>query len=192
LSVLGNLIDYGVADHRPVEDTITPDIVSTYEFYVNHTTRLYSLVSRGNLKIAWLFDNAGEVVYDSLLIREIRSYGNTVYGLVKAPPGFQNDATIEDIVETRVDKELDGILVYGSMSSIHLENIPREVREVLGNIDLVIAKGMSHYEYLSEINLNVPVCFMLIPKCNVVAESIGKGSKGKIVVSCREYRVPGN
>lgn len=185
LSAIANLIDYGVADHNPVENTLTPKTIIEYPVVVNDISKLYSVLSRGGKTIAWLFDNSGEVVYDTLLVSEIKSLGNKVYGLVKEEPGFQNDVTISDALELQLDKLLDKLVVYSSTSSIHIEALNNRVKEVLGEVDLIIAKGMSHYEYLSEVDLGKPVCFILIPKCDVVARAIKEGSKGKIVVLCR-------
>jgi uncharacterized protein with ATP-grasp and redox domains len=186
LSALGNLIDYGVAEHAPTSGVIEPQTVVKYEVAVDHISDLYEMVSGGNLKIAWLFDNAGEAVYDTLLIRELRSLGNRVIGLMKSEPGFQNDLTIEDAVEIGLDKVLDRVVSYGARSTIHLEDVNKEVLEAINEADLIVAKGMSNYENLIDVELEKPIFFILIPKCNPVASSIGKGSKGRIVVKRKE------
>ncbi|WP_440058953.1 damage-control phosphatase ARMT1 family protein [Thermogladius sp. 4427co] len=185
LSAVANAIDYGVAGHQPLETPLTPGFVESYVFGVDDTPEFYRLVSRGGLSVLWLFDNAGEAVYDTLLISEVRRMGNRVYGLFKEEPGFQNDITIVDAREIGLDKALDAAASYGARaSSIHLEKIDGEARRLLEASDLVVAKGMSHYEYLSGVDLGKPVCYILIPKCDVVARAIKPGSKGKIVVKC--------
>jgi uncharacterized protein with ATP-grasp and redox domains len=185
LSATANLLDYGVAEHSPIENPLPPDIVDKYSVAVDHVDKLYSKVSRGGLKIAWLFDNAGEAVYDSLLLVELKKHGNYIIGFLKDEPGFQNDVTINDVLSIGLDRLLDELVVYGSSSTIHLDSISEEARRAIEKVDLLIAKGMSNYEYLSEVEIGKPICFILIPKCDVVARSIGGDSKGKIVVLCR-------
>lgn len=186
LSAVANLVDYGVADHKPLEYAMTPHFVEGYAVYKDDSRLLYDLVVRGSLKIVWLFDNAGEAVYDTLLISEIRKWGNAVYGLVKDEPGFQNDISLSDVEQLNLGKLVDGIKSYGcSCSSIHLNHVSEGVRSLIAESDLVVAKGMSHFEYLSDIDLGKPVVFILVPKCDPVARRIGEGSRGKIVTIWR-------
>lgn len=37
----------------------------------------------------------------------------------------------------------------------------------------MVAKGMAHYEYLSTINLGIPVAHLLVAKCRPVASKLG-------------------
>ncbi len=188
LSAIGNLIDLGVAGHESVNPLeLLPSVVERYEYCVDDTEKFYNLVLKGGRKVLWLFDNAGEAVYDTLLIREIKKLGNAVYGLVKDEPGFQNDVTISDVQYIGLDKLLDHVLTYGcKCSTIHLNKIGSEARKAVEEADLIVSKGMSHYEYLSELELGKPVIFILIPKCVPVAKNISSPEcRGKIVVLSR-------
>ncbi|MEM4718133.1 MAG: ARMT1-like domain-containing protein [Desulfurococcaceae archaeon] len=186
LSAIANLIDYGVADHTKIVEEIQPNQVVEYKTSIDDIDKLYERVLRGNCKVLWLFDNAGEAVYDMLLIREIRDMGNTVIGLVKDHPGFQNDVTLRDLEEIESEEGLNAIYTYGcNCSTIHLDHVNEKILEIISEADLIIAKGMGHFEYLSEIDLNKPICFILIPKCTPVAEKIGKNSYMLINVICK-------
>ena len=188
LSALANLLDHGVAEHKIMEiSELTPSFIEKHEVYIDESYKLYHYLKNGGLRILWLFDNAGEAVYDTLLIREIINMGNTVEGLVKNEPGFQNDISINDALYIGLDKLLSDINTYGCYcSTIHLDKISPGVFSKIKNSDLIIAKGMSHFEYLHEVNLGKPICFIFIPKCNPVAERVGKGSRGKIVILFKE------
>lgn len=189
LSAVGNLIDYGVAGHKVLEpNNITPELVATYNYCLDETREFYKLVTSGGKKVLWLFDNSGEALYDSLLISEIKRMGNSVWGLVKDEPGFQNDVTMSDAITLELDDVLDAIASYGYLgSTVHLEKISSKARQMLMDADLVVAKGMSHYEYLSELSLGKPVVFILIPKCKPVATNIRRDLEclGKIVVKVK-------
>lgn len=185
LSALGNLIDYGVADHSALSPpTILPSIVEKQEYCVNQVDAFYELVKSGGKTVLWLFDNCGEAVYDLLLIREIRKMENTVWGLVKNDPGFQNDISESDARMLGLDRELDALITYGCQcSTIHLDKIGSEAKHALASADLVVAKGMSHFEYLSEVGLDKPVVFILVPKCRPVAKRVlNEHCVGKIAV----------
>lgn len=187
LSAIGNLIDYGVAGYTAMEPQyITPSYVENYEFCIDCTRDFYELVLSGGRRIVWLFDNCGEVIYDLLLISELRKLGNSIMGFVKENPGFQNDVTIEDAVSLKLERALDGIVAYGFASTIHLDKINVDAKRALEEADLVVAKGMSHFEYLIDVDLGKPITFILIPKCIPVAmKAGGAGCYGKIVVLLR-------
>lgn len=186
LSAIANLIDYGVADHTQIVEEIQPDHVVEYKTFIDDIDKLYEFVSKGNNKILWLFDNAGEAVYDMLLIREMSNMGNSVIGLAKDQPGFQNDVTARDLEEIEDKAAPSTIYTYGcNCSTIHLEHVDRKVLEIINEADLIVAKGMGHFEYLSEIHIDKSICSILIPKCNPVAEKIGRGSYMLINVICK-------
>jgi uncharacterized protein with ATP-grasp and redox domains len=188
-SIAGNILDTGVYGlntplHVSIEDALSKPLA------IDHTRRAYELFGRGGLEIMWLFDNAGESVYDTLLIGELKSMCNRVIGVVKDDPGFQNDLTISDAVEHGLDRYVDRLVSTGySGSSIHLDRVSREFRELLDSVDIIVSKGMAHYEYLSEIDLGKPVLYLLIPKCDPIARRLGvekysyvamlRGSSGK-------------
>lgn len=191
LSAIANLIDYGVADHRPLDQSyISPKYVESFEIYVDDTRRLYEIISKKGLRVIWLFDNAGEAVYDMLLIKELREIGNEVYALVKEDPGFQNDLTVSDLKYIDVSNAINEFYSYGNCAStIHLDSVNKDILDLINKSNLIIAKGMSHFEYLyEEVDLDIPIVFILIPKCNPVARRIGEGSRGKIVVLLKTPR----
>lgn len=170
ISIAGNILDEGVSGLRPPDKIDVEHILST-EFSIDHTEKIYGVIKRGKLSILWLFDNAGEAIYDLPLISILRKLGNKVIGVAKEDPGFQNDLTISDAYYAGIDKYVDKLLSTGySGASIHLEEVSEEFRQQLSNIDLVIAKGMAHYEYLSTVDLGKPIIYLLIPKCIVLAK----------------------
>lgn len=188
LSALGNLIDYGVQGHNP-KDMILPEDVFSAQFAVDEVEVFYRHVEKGGETVVWLFDNSGEAVYDTILIRYIRQLGNRVVGVVKEEPGFQNDVTISDLLEAGIDLALDDLVAYkGGHSTVHNEIIDDNLRSLL-KTSLVVAKGMAHYEYLYDSDLVTRIVFILVPKCSRVASTIAPGSREKIVVKTRGLSV---
>ncbi len=187
LAIAGNSLDTGVAEYKPPK-TVDPELILSIPITFDHSKKLYSLVKNGGLRIMYLLDNAGESVMDTVLVSELRDMGNVVVGVVKSEPGFQNDVTIGDIEYGGLRNRFDKVIETGtSASSIHLEEVSREFREELEKADLVIAKGMAHYEYLSTIDLGRTVYYLLIPKCMVIANSIGVRKSTYVVFSRQDY-----
>ncbi|MCX8199438.1 MAG: ARMT1-like domain-containing protein [Sulfolobales archaeon] len=177
ISIAGNAIDMGVFGHEFHGISLENAILR--ELAIDHTVDFYNYVKAGGKKILWLFDNAGEAVFDLPLIDELRRLGNRVVGLVKEEPGFQNDLSINDLNGSGVVEHLDEVLSTGySGSTIYLNEISSEAKRALNESNIVVAKGMSHYEYLIDVDLGKPVLHLLIPKCEVIARTVGvpKGS----------------
>ncbi len=183
IAALGNLFDTGVMGHESPTQLSVEDIFQA-RISLDHTKKLYNLVKRGGLKIMYLLDNASEAVLDTVLIDLIRRYRNYVVAVAKDEPGFQNDLTIDDAVYAGIDRVADELISTGTnSSSIFLDKISSELIEKLRESDLIIAKGMAHYEYISLVENRLPVktiFYILVPKCKPVADAVG-GAKGTIV-----------
>lgn len=185
ISIAGNAFDTGIAGYEP-PDKISIDQILSTPLIIDHTIEIYNYLAEGNKKILWLFDNAGEAVLDTLLADIIQSYGNRVVGVAKEDPGFQNDLTLSDAYYAGLDRIFDEIIsTKYSGSSIHLDHISGELKTHLKEADLIIAKGMAHYEYISTIDLGKPVAHLLTPKCEPVAEASG-GVKGYYIAYLRK------
>ena len=173
ISIVGNYLDTGVMELNP------PSVKEILNYIneplaIDHTDKFYELVSGGNKKIIWLFDNAGEAVLDIPLIKILRGMGNKVIGIAKEDPGFQNDLTISDALEAGLDNYVDELLSTGYPgSSIHWDKISDKAKAKIQASDVVVAKGMAHWEYIIEIDLGKPVYHLLVPKCSVIAETLG-------------------
>jgi len=130
------------------------------------------LAIAGNLYIA---DNAGETVFDRLLIEEI---GQPVVYAVREKP-IINDATREDAVLSGLDK-VSKVMSSGCDSPGNiLKFCSAEFLRVYRSADLIISKGQGNYEALSDEKR--PVFFLLKAKCPVVARDLGL-EEGSIVL----------
>jgi uncharacterized protein with ATP-grasp and redox domains len=168
LAIAGNIIDLGVKTsiaesdiEKVIRDCLTADFDS------QQIEEFRNAVSQAE-KILYLTDNAGEIVFDRLLIEQLPVEKVTV--VVKGKPVI-NDATMEDadfaglteIVEV-VDNGSDG---PGTI----LESCSQAFRQCFNQADLIIAKGQGNYETLSEIGKNI--FFILKAKCPVIARDLG-------------------
>ncbi len=169
-SIIGNTFDYGVLGHK-VSEEIRDYFMSMIKkgLKIDHTDRIKELC-KGN--VVYLTDNAGEIFFDTLFMREIKKTCKRLTVVVRGRPVL-SDATLEDALLAGVDKIADEILTNGKGAiGIILEELPDETLKRLESADIIIAKGMANYECLSEAEFK-PIAFLLTAKCEPVAKDIG-------------------
>jgi len=127
-----------------------------------------------------LADNAGETVFDRILIEELGK--KKVFYAVKESP-IANDATLRDARESGLEEVATLLSAGCSAAGTLLDDCTEEFRRLFAEADLVIAKGMGNYEALSRSPR--PVFFLLKAKCQPVADDIGV-SLGDLVFARRE------
>ena len=184
ISIVGNYLDTGVMELNPPSVNEILNYIDK-PLTIDHTRQFYELVKESSKRIIWLFDNAGEAVLDIPLINILRNMGNTVIGVAKEDPGFQNDLTISDALEAGLNKYVDELISTGyAGSSIHWDKISESTKSKIMEADLIVAKGMAHWEYLIEIDLGKPVYHLLVPKCSVISETL-RVPRGSLVALMR-------
>jgi len=175
LSIIGNIIDYGAKNSLDVPKEI--DHLFQGNFIINNennsTTFKYEQFKEALNKannIIYLADNAGEVVFDRLLIEElVEELGKEVIYVVKGKP-IINDALIEDALFCGIN-EIAKIISSGSDApGTLLKYCSPEFIRLYQNAELIISKGQGNYEALSEEDR--PIFFLLRAKCPVIAEDV--------------------
>ncbi len=171
ISIVGNNFDYGVQGHEVVEDAFREFLQRKIEegLKIDNTDRIKELCLE---KVVYLTDNAGEIFFDTLLMKEIKKRCDKLTVVVRGR-AIISDATIEDARLAGVDRIADELLTNGKGAiGIMVEELPEETRKALEEADLIIAKGMANYECLSEGGYR-PIAFLLTAKCEPVAKDIG-------------------
>jgi len=119
-------------------------------------------------KILYITDNAGEIVFDKLLIEQLPLEKVTV--AVRGKP-IINDATIEDAKFVGLTEMVEVIDNGSDAPGTILKTCSENFKEQFNSADLIIAKGQGNYETLSESDKNI--FFILKVKCPVIARNIG-------------------
>jgi uncharacterized protein with ATP-grasp and redox domains len=119
-------------------------------------------------EILYIADNAGEIVFDRLLIERLPIEKVTV--AVKGSPVI-NDVTMEDALVAGLPRIVEVIDNGSDAPGTILESCSGYFQERFEKADLVIAKGQGNYETLSDIDKNI--FFILKAKCPVIARDIG-------------------
>jgi len=164
IAIAGNIIDDGAADHFELQATLAR--VLEQPFAIDGLTPLREAL-RGAETILYLADNAGETVFDRLLIETI---ARPVTYVVKAGPVI-NDATREDALAADLAAVSDIIDNGSDAPGTLLDRCSPAFREQFARAPLIIAKGQANYETLSEIQ--APVFFLLLVKCAIIADDLG-------------------
>jgi uncharacterized protein with ATP-grasp and redox domains len=117
--------------------------------------------------ILYLADNAGETVFDRVLIEHL---DRPVTYVVKAAP-IINDATFEDAVAAGIDRIAEIIDNGSNAPGTLLDQCSEAFLESFHQAELIIAKGQANYESLSR--EPAPIFFLLQAKCRVIARDLG-------------------
>ena len=176
LSIIGNIIDYGAKNSLNVAEEI--DYLFKGNFIINNknnsTTFKYNQFKEALNKvdtIIYLADNAGEVVFDRLLIEElVKELGKEVIYVVKGKP-IINDALIEDAIFCGINKVTKITSSGSDAPGTILKYCSPEFMKLYQDAELIISKGQGNYEALSEEDKSI--FFLLRAKCPVIAEDVG-------------------
>ena len=168
LAIAGNIIDFGIKSSlselevtKTISDSLSGDLES------EQVQNFKNAVMEAE-EILYLADNAGEIVFDHLLIEQLPIEKITV--VVKGSPVI-NDATIEDANVVGLSRIVEVIDNGSDGPGTILETCSQNFLDRFEKADLVIAKGQGNYETLSGIDKNI--FFLLKAKCSVLAEDIG-------------------
>ena len=168
LAIAGNIIDFGVnseVQENTVERTISESLADELDLDALQKFRDTTAAAKD---ILYLADNAGEIVFDRLLIEQL-PYEKVTF-VVKGSPVL-NDATIEDAQIAGLTDIVDVIDNGSDAPGTILEDCSEDLRRRFNKADLLIAKGQGNFETLNNVYKNK--FFLLRPKCSVLAEHLG-------------------
>lgn len=166
MAIAGNIIDFGLNGQltsSEVEATLEKSMTAHIDR--EQVSQLQESV-RSAENILYITDNAGEIVFDKLLIEQL-PLDRVVVGVRGGM--VLNDATREDAEQVGLT---DMVRVVGSGAGIPgtvYERCSPEFQKLMRGADLIIAKGQGNFESLNESGF--PVVFLFLVKCPVVAKS---------------------
>jgi len=178
IAIAGNVIDFGANSHFNIEQEI--EEILKKDFAICDYEEFKAKLNESN-EILYLGDNAGECVFDRVLIEEMKK---PVTYVVRDVP-IINDATYEDAVQAGIDKVATIISSGTDAPGTILETCNPEFKKVYDRAKFIISKGQGNYEALS--NERGPIFFLLKVKCHIIANDIGV-NKGDIVLKKSEFR----
>jgi len=168
LSAIGNAIDLALTPQPPDIYKRYMEMIDKgfawddYEPFYEKLTQSKSLLFLG--------DNAGEIVWDKILIEELLDNFNLEITYVVRGFPILNDVTVEDAHFVEMDKVAKVISNGFDAPGTLLKRCSEEFLKRYQKSDFVLSKGQGNYESLSEEHR--PIFFLLNVKCSVIAEDI--------------------
>ncbi|MDH5374872.1 MAG: ARMT1-like domain-containing protein [Candidatus Bathyarchaeota archaeon] len=172
-AIVGNIIEFDISGHKFTFGGLRKLFRNAgKDMVLDDTGKIYELAKKAN-KVFYLTDNAGEIVFDTLLVEQLKNMGVTVTVGVKGG-AILNDATLEDAEVSGVNKIADKIITTGTDAvGLALKEFSKEFLEVYDSVDMIFAKGMGYAETLTEYKLKKPHALLFRTKCNPVANFFG-------------------
>ncbi len=167
LAIAGNIIDFGIFTSIDIEGTIRMalDNPLAVDDYSSFRDAIFTAD-----KILYLTDNAGEIVFDRLLIEILISLGKKVKAVVKGSPVI-NDSTTEDAKETGLTRVCEVIDNGSEAVGTILNWTSPAFQRTFKDAQMVISKGQGNFETL--IGTEKKIFFLFQSKCNVVSKELG-------------------
>lgn len=189
LAIAGNIIDFA-------QTTAPRESAALRESVRKALARPLTIDDLGILRAAlttahevlYLADNAGETVFDRVLLATLADTTDhplTLRYAVKGAPVL-NDATREDALAAGIGEVAEIVSSGSDAAGTILETCSPAFRELFAAAPLIIAKGQANYETLSEDH--APLVFLLRAKCPVIARDVG-APVGSMICEARQILV---
>ena len=180
LSAVGNAIDLAPDQqdtdiYKRYMEIIGRDFAwDDYELFVEKISLSKSLL--------YLGDNAGEIVWDKILIEELLDNFNLDITYVVRGFPILNDVTLEDAQYVRMPELVKAVSNGSEFPGTLLNRCSEEFLKIYQITDPILSKGQGNYESLS--GETRPIFFLLNVKCPVIAEDV-HCKVGDIILKCQ-------
>lgn len=168
-AMVGNTMEFDIPGHRFTFRGLRKSLRDAgKDLVVDDISRIYE-VAKNSRTVLYLTDNAGEIVFDMLVVEQLKNMGLTVIVAVKGGPVI-NDATLEDAEISGMTKIADKVITTGTDAvGLAPKEVSAEFMEVYESVDMVFAKGMGYAETLTEYKMKKPHALLFRSKCEPVA-----------------------
>lgn len=167
LAITGNIIDFGPKGHTTEKDALEA-IAQALSGPFHGDLRAFQDATEQAETILYLADNAGEIVFDRVLIEQLLPKRITL--AVRGAPVI-NDATIEDAELTGLTELVEVVDNGSDASGTILDDCSAAFQKRFYESDLIISKGQGNFETLSDETADI--FFLFKVKCPVIAAHIG-------------------
>ncbi len=173
LAAAGNIIDFGPGNDlsrakvlKVIRQTLEKDFHR--ETFISLKTDL-----KAARKVLYLGDNAGEIVFDKLLIRMIKNeYPDLEVDFATRGSAVLNDVTEDDAYYIGMDGCARIINNGTDIPGTVLEYCSSSFKQAFNNADLIIAKGQGNFESLYGTG-RANLYYIFLCKCNLFMKKCG-------------------
>ncbi len=187
LAIAGNIIDYGTKNSLNVEKELAKILQKEQRIIEEEKDSIFDFNSfkkaiRNANKILYIGDNAGETVFDCILLEELKRIypeKEIIYAVREKP--IINDALKEDAIEAGIDNFAKIISSGSEVPGTIIPLCSKNFIDIFKKSDVVISKGQGNYETLS--HEKRPIFFLFMAKCPVIAKDVDC-EVGDIILVC--------
>ena len=167
LAIAGNIIDFGIFTTIDIESSIRRALETSIavDDYMSFRESVYE-----SNEIFYLLDNAGEIVFDRLLIEELVSTGKKVTAVVKGSPVL-NDVTYADAIQTDLTSICEIIDNGSDAVGTIIEWTSPGFQDAYRTSEFIVSKGQGNFETLT--GTGKKIYFLFQSKCDVVSKELG-------------------
>jgi len=167
VAAVGNCIDLGAREQVNLAD-LRQEVEVLLERPLHGPVEQWLRRVEQAAHLVYLADNAGEIVLDSLLIDALGPERVTL--VVRGAPVL-NDATLREAEDLDL-RSIRGLMDNGSpFAGTVLSSCKPDFLILLGEADMILAKGQGNFESLS--GWEGPAWFLFLVKCGRVSEHCG-------------------
>lgn len=185
---VGNLIDFAKLSSIDID---------LFEYFINKAeeqdvdlktlSKLKMDLENANV-VVYLLDNCGEIVFDKLLIEQIKKlYPNIkeIHAIVRKEE-IINDVTYFDARMVGLDKvciiDDNGTDIPGT----YLKEVSKHCLDLLNQSDVIISKGLGNFETLNGCKLNI--YYMFLCKCDYFADKFNLKKWESVLVNEKDLK----
>jgi uncharacterized protein with ATP-grasp and redox domains len=181
IALAGNIIDFGPMRDVPfamINDVIEQTLHADFDMACYARLRS-SLGNAGHL--LYLGDNAGETVFDKVLIKEIkREYPGVAVTFAARGEPVLNDATVQDALDAGLGEYATVIGNGADLPGTDLSEVSGAFLEVFDSADVIISKGQGNFESLPGCGRNV--FYLFLCKCDLLMHKLQKDKWAHIFI----------
>lgn len=165
VSATGNVMDSAIYADLDIEAVVQGELERP--FAVADVEPLRAALGGGGTVLV-IGDNAGEAVFDTLLLRELARDHEVAFAVRGRP--IINDVTLAEARTAGVDRHARVVASGSGAPGLILADADREFRELFDSADVVLSKGQGNFEALSDAPREV--FFLLKAKCAKIGHAL--------------------
>jgi len=164
LCIAGNVIDFGPSNSHDIELAVQQVLKAGKSIF--HFVEFSSMLESAKTVLI-LADNAGETVFDRLLMESIDKH---YYYAVKSEPTI-NDALFEDAIASGIEQVAQIVKNGSPAGGTHLPSSSEEFKVLFSSVAMVISKGQANIESL--VTEKRQIFFLFKVKCALLQKKHG-------------------
>ena len=181
IALAGNIVEFGAQDHKVNLKMLEKEIFDVVcgPLAIDDSDKIFEKVKKSK-EVLYVTDNAGELIFDRILIKEILKYAKVNLAPLSRPA--QDDASVAEAKKAGMDR-LCPMIPRGDSIGVWFERCEKEFLKKWDEADFIIAKGMGCYETLVDYpeKTGGKVGLLMKAKCDAVARDVKVPLGGAIV-----------